>query len=92
MLAKYIFLITLFLITLKVYCQNIPDEIKTLGKIYGQVVNQNNGEPVELASVGLYSLMDTTVVLGTMTNQNGDFIINEVPIGVYNLDVSFVSN
>lgn len=90
MFAKYIFLITLILIMLKGYCQNNPGEMKILGKIYGQVVNQNNGEPVEFASVRLYNLMDTTVVLGTMTNQHGDFIINEVPIGLNNLEVSFV--
>ncbi len=74
----------------KTYSQNFPDEIKIIGKIYGQVVNKNNGNPVEFASVALYSLADTNTVFGTITNVNGDYAIKEIPLGIYNLEISFI--
>jgi len=90
-ILKFSTLLSIMFLALAIsYGQELPGEIKTVGKIYGQVINKNTGKPVEYASVALYNIMDSSVVFGTMTNANGDFIIKEIPLGIYNLEISFV--
>ncbi|MDT8309776.1 MAG: TonB-dependent receptor, partial [Bacteroidales bacterium] len=55
------------------------------GGIKGFIHNQETGEPVLFANV---FLMGTT--LGSVSNDDGYFIITEVPIGVYTLRATYV--
>lgn len=72
------------------FSQDIPSEIKTTGTIYGRVLNNENNQPVEYASVALFGIMDNSASLGTITGLNGVFKIEDVPIGAYDLEISFL--
>jgi len=60
-----------------------------LPKIVAKVVNESN-EAVPFANVALYTSSDSTLLMGTATDQNGDFEIVARP-GDYYLKVSFLS-
>ncbi len=56
-----------------------------LGSIQGRVIDSDDGEPLVNANV---FLSGTTI--GTTTNENGEFIISEIPDGNYKIVVSIV--
>ena len=59
------------------------------GVITGSVFD-NTGEELIGASVTLRAMPDSTLVTGTMTDIDGNFIIENLPVGKYNLKVSMV--
>ncbi|HKK61934.1 MAG TPA: outer membrane beta-barrel family protein [Bacteroidales bacterium] len=60
------------------------------GEISGKVVEENTDTPLEYTSVAVFSLEDSSLVNGTVTNSEGEFILNDVPFGEYYLEVQFV--
>ena len=58
-----------------------PEEFRF--KIYGTISDEATGEPIETANV---FLANTT--LGSATNQRGEFLITNVPLGTFDLVVS----
>jgi outer membrane receptor protein involved in Fe transport len=61
-----------------------------IGKISGSVFTKNSENPIEYAAISLVSLRDSSIVTGTITNQDGIFIIEHVPVGRYRAKVSFI--
>ncbi|MBQ8045992.1 MAG: TonB-dependent receptor, partial [Bacteroidales bacterium] len=60
------------------------------GKVSGKVIESSNGQAVEYATVALLKVTDSSMVNGTVTGANGNFMINNVPLGKYILRVSFM--
>ncbi len=58
---------------------------QTTGKISGVVVDKLTQKPMDFVSVAL-----TGTAYGTKTDSAGNFRINAVPVGTYNIDVSYV--
>ena len=56
--------------------------------ISGKVIDEQN-EPVEFANVALFSLPDSTLITGTITNERGEFTLNESNVGRF-LQISFL--
>lgn len=76
------FVILIFLNLLQlVHAQSLTQTIR------GQVVDAATQQPLSGASV---SLLNTDPLIGTTTDQNGKFLLEEVPVGRYALRVSFV--
>jgi hypothetical protein len=61
-----------------------------IGILSGTVLTQNTEKPIEYAAISLVSLRDSSIVTGTITNQDGIFIIEHVPVGRYRAKVSFI--
>lgn len=59
------------------------------GKISGVVIDSTSKSPVESASVQLFSQRDSSLVTGTATNKNGEFVL-EPRYGRFYLKVSFI--
>jgi len=58
--------------------------------IFGRVIDQESGEPIEYASIALYRSQDSTLLTGTVTGENGRFTLdNDVVLEVY-LTVQFM--
>jgi hypothetical protein len=57
--------------------------------LMGKVVDKNN-QPIEFASVALYALPDSTLVSGTITDSLGFYRINNVELGNYRMQISFI--
>ena len=60
------------------------------GSIRGVVVNKANSEPVEFVNVVINVPEDGSFVAGSVTDIDGAFIVTDLPIGSYNLSVSYV--
>ncbi|MBN2521394.1 MAG: carboxypeptidase-like regulatory domain-containing protein, partial [Bacteroidales bacterium] len=55
--------------------------------VKGKIIDKESHTPIEFATV---SLTNTTFISGTITNKNGDFKIENVPVGRVTLHISFV--
>ena len=60
------------------------------GSVSGSVADSKSGNPLEFASVVLYSSVDSSLVAGVITNEDGVFSIPKVKKGSYYLLVQFV--
>jgi hypothetical protein len=62
------------------------------GRLGGRVIDEASGEPLEGATVALWSetATDSTLVTGTVTGPDGRFSFEAVPVEAYILRVSFV--
>ena len=58
--------------------------------VSGKLLDNTSKEAIEYASVILYSLPDTTMVTGVITNSEGVFTFDKIPQGSYLLKSSFV--
>jgi hypothetical protein len=61
-----------------------------LGEIRGKVVDGSSQQPVSFASIALYSIADSSLVTGVISNDNGEFQIGSIPYGTYNIKVSYL--
>ncbi|MFO7722472.1 MAG: TonB-dependent receptor [Bacteroidales bacterium] len=59
------------------------------GTVSGKIADSKTNLPIEYANVVIFN-PDTTIVTGGVTNNEGVFIINNVPFGLYLLKVSFI--
>lgn len=66
--------------------QNLPQ----IGHVYGKVLDAQSGKPIEFASVALIRLRDSSVVNGMLTKPNGDFSLENLPFGQFNLRINFI--
>ena len=59
-------------------------------KITGTILESENKEPLEYATVTLLNIKDNSIVTGGLTDNNGNYDIS-VNKGVYNLMVEYIS-
>ena len=52
----------------------IPPE----GIVFGKVVDKTTGDPMEFTNVVLYSMRDSSIVIGTLTDEKGKFRMEKV--------------
>lgn len=64
-------------------------EAPKIGVVSGKIMDEND-EPLEYANIILYSLKDSSLVTGGITNVGGEFLIDEVPFGRYYLEANFI--
>ncbi len=58
--------------------------------IQAMVFDGKNGLPIEMGSVRLLHLPDSVYVQGTQTNEKGNFMLNKIKPGNYNLVITMV--
>lgn len=61
-----------------------------IGKLEGIIKDSNTREPLMFASVVLNSERDSTMVSGAITNEEGKFVMEELPPGMYYITINFV--
>jgi len=59
-------------------------------KITGTILESENKEPLEYATVTLLNIKDNSIVTGGLTDNNGNYVIS-VNKGIYNLMVEYIS-
>lgn len=60
------------------------------GTISGVVIDKNSRIPIESADVTLLNASDSSVFLGTTTDNNGKYLFKEIPLGIYSLRSNFI--
>ena len=58
--------------------------------ITGKVIDAQSNKPLGFATVAILNQQDRKVVAGTQTDENGSFLIKDVPAGQYLLRVGYV--
>lgn len=71
-----------------------PDSLKRnmpkIGKIFGSLRDVKTNEPVRFAAVAFLSGRDSTLVGGVQTNEKGNFLADELPLGNIIIKISFI--
>ena len=62
---------------------------KTKGTISGKV-KKSNGTPLDYASVSLTNTKNNKLIEGTITNNQGEFLIENIDVGEYKLNITFL--
>ncbi len=99
-MKKFFLAITLFIFGVQLYAQRPtgtrsggnrnPDNLPKIGVISGKVIDATTNEPMPYASVALISVRTEKAVTGGLTDDRGTFLIEEVPVGAYTMEVSFI--
>ena len=66
-----------------------PNTYAPKGEIMGNVADDQN-QAIEFANVVLYSLNDSSIVDGTITNANGEFLFHDISFGEYFLKIQMI--
>ncbi len=91
---NYIIFLAVFL-TSNLFAQNrgegrqIPDLSQGKGLILGKVIENKTNKPLQFASISVCKLLDSTIVTGGMSDENGKFKI-ETSYGEYYVLVDFM--
>ena len=83
---SFIILINLFLLTIAASSH----AQRGSGTIKGNVIDDETNEPIESSAVSLYRLKDSSIVIGSETNNKGEFILEDVPYGRYYLEINMI--
>ena len=67
-----------------------PVNAPKIGKISGFILDKSSAKPIEYATVTLFSLKDSTVVGGNISDEKGKFEISEVGFGSYALRIELM--
>lgn len=60
------------------------------GNIVGRVVDEKDNSPLVQCTVKVYNAIDSAYITGTSTDENGDFNINGLRSGRYNVQFTFL--
>lgn len=60
------------------------------GKAYGIVIDPTTKLPVEFATIAVVKMKDNSVVTGGITNEKGQFKIDQIPFGQFKLRITFI--
>tara|TARA_B100001989_G_scaffold252539_1_gene234980 strand:- start:2422 stop:4947 length:2526 start_codon:yes stop_codon:yes gene_type:complete len=85
MLIKILILFSTLLIS-----QNYDSKSIKLGLLKGEIVDESNNFPVKYATIKLFRSSDSTLVDGTISEEDGFFILKDLKPGKYNLSVEHV--
>ncbi len=61
-----------------------------IGMIEGTVLDSTTNKPIEYVSVSLVSIRTNDIVTGGISNPKGEFHINDIPLGQYNVVIEFI--
>jgi len=60
------------------------------GKIYGVVFDKQINKAIEYANIVLFSKRDSSMITGTITDVNGNFMLSELPFGMFYISIDFI--
>ncbi len=67
-----------------------PGDPMGKGRITGVVIDKELTKAVEYANIVLFKASDSTMAGGTISDNNGNFVIDKVPYGKYYIVISFI--
>ncbi len=70
--------------------RQFADQMPKIGKVSGKVFEETSGKPLAYASVGLLLALDSSFVDGTITDEKGYFVMEELPVGRFIVSVEYM--
>lgn len=89
-------ILAIFFLNVSGYSQVSPEKtgsspvVPKNGKVSGKVIDSDTNTPMEYANIMIYSKPDSKMVTGSISNQNGTFVLTNIPFGNYYLEASFI--
>lgn len=68
----------------------VPQTTAPTGKLTGRVIDASTQQAIEFATVSVFSLPDSAVVAGNVTDVEGKFLVEQIPLGKYYVHVDFL--
>ena len=65
-------------------------QLKNNGAIQGSVLDASTGQRIDFATISLLNAADSSLITGTISNEEGGFLLEEVPTGYFILKVGFI--
>lgn len=84
-----LFLLTILLVVSSGTNKALGSTVKK-GSINGKITDEVSNTALQYATVALYNMADSTLVNGSMTNQEGSFSIENVPYGTFYLVAQYI--
>lgn len=66
------------------------NSLAKIGVVKGKVVDSDNGEKVEYATIALFNKKLQKIMAGGITDEKGNFEIDNIPLGLYQMKVEFI--
>ena len=92
-MKKYLILTILILLNVTLFGQANRSEMNKgnfNGVLKGKVIDSSTKAPIDYANVTLYRAKDSTTATGGISNEKGEFLINDIKPGKYFAKVSFI--
>ncbi len=67
-----------------------PENLPKIGVLRGTIIDSETREPLMFASVVLSTVRDSTMVSGAITNEQGAFVMEELPPGMFYITINYV--
>jgi len=67
-----------------------PNNLSKIGVVKGNVIDADNGETIEYATIALFHKKFQKIIAGGITDEHGNFEVNNVPMGAYQMKVEFI--
>ncbi len=83
-MKKTIFLLSFISITAFSFSQEVKGIIK------GSVAEESTKELMEFVNIGLFTVSDSSVIAGIVSDKNGAYVFNDVKEGNYFVEISFI--
>ncbi|MCB0428373.1 MAG: carboxypeptidase-like regulatory domain-containing protein, partial [Mangrovimonas sp.] len=88
-MKKLLTTLTIFFISLAVSAQNSVTSFDKKGTITGKVIDATLSEPLPYVTIVVKNINGETIT-GSITDDNGEFKINDLPDGKMNVSVQFI--
>ena len=69
---------------------NILSATEIKWQITGKIIEEKTEEAIPYATVAIYNKIDSSVVTGTISDDNGQFLLEKISLGDYYLKISFM--
>jgi hypothetical protein len=86
-LALLILVVIFSILTFVAYA---AENEQSAGEITGKIIDEKSKDPVSYASVILLSACDSTLIARTISDESGDFRLNNLTFGKYILRASYI--
>lgn len=90
MLTLKFIVLQVFLLLVLANIVNAQHKNSFTGKITGTITDSLSGQPLEYATISLFTVKDNKVVNGTTTDAKGQFQISGIPEGSYKISMYFI--
>ncbi len=98
-MKRFFLLIALFIFGTQLFAQrpaggrsngNGNQDLPKIGVVSGKVVDATTNESMPYTSIALISVRTEKAVTGGLTDDRGTFLIEDIPVGPYTMEISFI--
>jgi ferric enterobactin receptor len=81
----------IFLITVQLlFCNVVSGQSKTNSRLTGKVFDKSIMQPMEYATVSVIDRQSGKTINGSVADIKGNFVISDIPFGIYRISVGFI--